>query len=340
MQGNINFTGSLDGLISGGGDGSVVTITPTYDSGTKVADYTIDTVPGSIYVPASDSAVTDVKVNMENPANWISVVNGAGVAEVNFWTFMENVVAPFVWQRIQGFITMDDVNTKLAGYQKQMFAYGPGITISGVDHNEITLTFDIDDYLTIGDAVSTYQRALTAGRGISLDPYDDTIYTSFDINDYLTTEDAADTYQEKLVAGANITIDPDTNVISATGGGGGGGGINYSTTEQDTGITWTDGRHIYQKTILLPLVSNANVLNEIDLSQYLPADYDIAIKHETMYYHTATGYNYLLPYYIIGGAASYAIACGVMKDKLYIISGNSFPLNGDVTITLSYLKSV
>lgn len=30
---------------------------------------------------------------------------------------------------------------------------------------------------------------------------------------------------------------------------GGGGGVNYSYTEQDTGLTWVDGKHIYQKTI-------------------------------------------------------------------------------------------
>lgn len=28
----------------------------------------------------------------------------------------------------------------------------------------------------------------------------------------------------------------------------GGGGVNYSTTEQDTGLTWIDGRPIYQRT--------------------------------------------------------------------------------------------
>lgn len=33
------------------------------------------------------------------------------------------------------------------------------------------------------------------------------------------------------------------------GGGSGGGGINYSKTEQDTGRTWIDGRHIYQLTL-------------------------------------------------------------------------------------------
>lgn len=36
----------------------------------------------------------------------------------------------------------------------------------------------------------------------------------------------------------------------ATKGGGssGGGGISYSTTEQDTGLKWIDGKPIYQKT--------------------------------------------------------------------------------------------
>ncbi|MBO4863858.1 MAG: phage tail protein [Eubacterium sp.] len=36
--------------------------------------------------------------------------------------------------------------------------------------------------------------------------------------------------------------------VNANESGGGGGGINYSTTEQDTGLTWIDGRPVYQKT--------------------------------------------------------------------------------------------
>lgn len=35
---------------------------------------------------------------------------------------------------------------------------------------------------------------------------------------------------------------------NANESGGGGGGINYSTTEQDTGLKWIDGKTIYQKT--------------------------------------------------------------------------------------------
>lgn len=42
-----------------------------------------------------------------------------------------------------------------------------------------------------------------------------------------------------------VTNDPN----DSAGGGGGGGGLNYSYTEQDTGLTWVDGSHIYQKTV-------------------------------------------------------------------------------------------
>ena len=44
VAGNISFNG-------GGGGGSTVTITPTLESGTKIADYSIDDVDGSLYAP-------------------------------------------------------------------------------------------------------------------------------------------------------------------------------------------------------------------------------------------------------------------------------------------------
>lgn len=44
------------------------------------------------------------------------------------------------------------------------------------------------------------------------------------------------------------------NVIQPNGAS--GGGINYSTTEQDTGLTWIDGKKIYQKTYSLTLTNN------------------------------------------------------------------------------------
>ena len=55
MDGSINFIGSLSGSIDegGGGGGSTVTITPTYSSGTKLADYTIGETSGAIFVDFS-----------------------------------------------------------------------------------------------------------------------------------------------------------------------------------------------------------------------------------------------------------------------------------------------
>lgn len=40
------------------------------------------------------------------------------------------------------------------------------------------------------------------------------------------------------------------------GSSGGGGGIDYSTTEQNTGLKWIDGKDIYQKTFNLTFSSS------------------------------------------------------------------------------------
>lgn len=50
IRGNLSTTGRLRANLAVGG-GSEVTITPTYNSGTKIADYSIDGEPGSIYIP-------------------------------------------------------------------------------------------------------------------------------------------------------------------------------------------------------------------------------------------------------------------------------------------------
>lgn len=51
-----------------------------------------------------------------------------------------------------------------------------------------------------------------------------------------------------------LLIDGQTNgtrKILASNVGGSGGGVNYSTTEQDTGLKWIDGKTIYQKTFII-----------------------------------------------------------------------------------------
>lgn len=54
--------------------------------------------------------------------------------------------------------------------------------------------------------------------------------------------------------------------VEAEGGSGGGGGVSYSTEEQDTGLTWIDGKKIYQKTVefgTLPNASSKEVAHDI-----------------------------------------------------------------------------
>lgn len=68
--------------------------------------------------------------------------------------------------------------------------------------------------------------------------------------------------------------DKDGNIIiPATGVTG-----DYSTTEQDTGYTWIDGRHIYKKTIDFGGLPNNNVRNVAHGISGL----DYVIKYECM----------------------------------------------------------
>ena len=46
----------------------------------------------------------------------------------------------------------------------------------------------------------------------------------------------------------------------------GGGGVNYSTTEQDTGLKWIDNKSIYQKTLVLNNQNIAAAGTEIDIT--------------------------------------------------------------------------
>lgn len=49
-----------------------------------------------------------------------------------------------------------------------------------------------------------------------------------------------------------VILDSNTDgtrkILASNIGGGSGSGVNYSTTEQDTGLKWIDGKPIYQKT--------------------------------------------------------------------------------------------
>ena len=61
---------------------------------------------------------------------------------------------------------------------------------------------------------------------------------------------------------ADYSIDGVSNSLYAPSGGG-GGGIDYSTTEQDTGLKWIDGNTVYEKVISISNVSLSSGSYEI-----------------------------------------------------------------------------
>ncbi len=84
----------------------------------------------------------------------------------------------------------------------------------------------------------------------------------------------------------------------------GGGGISYSTEEQDTGLTWIDGKKIYQKTF-----SKTNIAGEETqtiLGSIGPVNL-ISIEATMKYPNTAIGQSTI--------AGSYVTFMG---DKIYL----------------------
>lgn len=134
MQGNIDFTGSLSGSIAGGGGGggSEVTITPTLETGTKIADYTIDDTSGSLYAPDVESG---------------SVV-----------TITPNYNA--------GFKVADYTIDGNAGVLYAPLTVNQGIAPLEVIGNQIRI--DLSDYYDKSDINNNFQKILTSGVGIKI----------------------------------------------------------------------------------------------------------------------------------------------------------------------------
>lgn len=67
----------------------------------------------------------------------------------------------------------------------------------------------------------------------------------------------------------------------------GAGGVDYSTTEQDTGIKWIDGSSIYQITLVISVAAFSGSI-DYDVSPYVPPAADKIIK-ASCYSETTTG---------------------------------------------------
>lgn len=65
IRGNLSTTGHLRGALAAGG-GSDVSIIPTYDSGIKIADFSIDGSAGAIYVPEPETNIEVIDITAGN----------------------------------------------------------------------------------------------------------------------------------------------------------------------------------------------------------------------------------------------------------------------------------
>lgn len=255
MQGNIDFTGSLSGSIAGGGGGgSDVTITPTLESGTKIADYTINDIPGVLYAP------TPVSLTAQLPL-----------------LISENVIS-----------------------------------------------IDLSDYAKISD-LGDYQEKLTAGNYISIDSNNEISCTPPITNVWYVPEPE---FQQDILIGKFTVNDVTQNVYVPSGGG-----VNYSTSEQNTGIKWIDNKPLYQKTIHITEASE--ITNNTYTGLFNDAD-TIIIKDAIIRLGAIENNKWAtVPYW---ANASYNLSCIILGKDLSILANGWKYI--EAFITVLYTKSV
>lgn len=248
MQASIDFDGTLTGSIAGGGGGgSDVSITPTYNQGTKIADYSIDGNEGAIYTP-------EIEIS-----KYIS--SGVKICEI------EGVE---IYCPSYGYIdTLGDSNVEQIG------GFSQGANVMPVNVKRVSYTNDVSNGEKIG--------SLVVG---------DTLY--------------------------NVYQKPNTN-------------INYSTTEQNTGRKWIDGRDIYQRTVEI----NGNYQGLATIDTDVPSSYDI-ISVSGFIRYIISNVSYLV---MIGQYAKfpYDINNGYYQLKLDL---SSQTLQIDIKMTITYVKVV
>ena len=122
------------------------------------------------------------------------------------------------------------------------------------------------------------------------------------------------------------------NGIQYSGGSsGGGGGVDYSTTEQDTGLKWVDGSSIYQITYT-GLSFSSGAVSDLQDCSGLNIDTLVSIEGVSS-----------------NGNGIVDVSCGNVQaqgklqfdwtDKhLYFYAGNDCP-GGTIHVTLRYTKS-
>lgn len=111
--------------------------------------------------------------------------------------------------------------------------------------------------------------------------------------------------------------------LQATKGGGGssgGGGIDYSTTEQNTGLKWIDGKPIYQKTFNITPNSYADI-STLNIDSVVSADGMVKLHGnywDQLNIYAGSNYNAQFEIAVPDGRITTTVGSNWTADAIYI----------------------
>ena len=137
-----------------------------------------------------------------------------------------------------------------------------------------------------------------------------------------------------------ITSPSDDDVLTYDNGewvnkpaSGGAGGINYSTTEQDTGLKWIDNKTVYQKTISIGTINAAQGAS-VD---HGITNLDQVISMMCVGFNTAENRWNMVPR--VDNAINYQRGIGISSTQVVIGTSSNAQQLTNTYITLQYTKS-
>ena len=104
-------------------------------------------------------------------------------------------------------------------------------------------------------------------------------------------------------------------------------GVNYSTAEQDTGIHWVDGKHIYQKTFIIRSGTTADI-SDLNIDRVTSSDAIMKLEGGIFYHLNIYGDSTYKAFY----------ETDVNNGQISLTIGSGWDAT-EISITIKYTKS-
>ena len=265
LEGGIQALVNMSGAISETGGGSTVEYESDLTSGVKIGTLTIDNMDYDLYAPGSGDIVTFTQIlesgtkigtiTIDNVSTDIYAPEGGG-SDVSF-TQVQNTGTKI------GTITIDDVSIDIYAPTPDIVSYASNISDIGKEKIGTIKINNVDNDVYIREVtITTTWTSNLDGYYLNIS-VGDSSYQNYVPNN---VNGLSDVNISSPSNGQVLSYDSTSSKWINTTPSSGGGGINYSETEQDTGIKWIDGKTIYQKTIdfgALPNSTTKNVAHNI-----------------------------------------------------------------------------